>query len=487
MSTTETQGSLRRGLSARHIRFIALGSAIGTGLFYGSSAAIQAAGPAVLLAYTIGGAVIFIVMRALGEMAVRHPVAGSFGQYASRYVGPFAGFLTGWTYTFEMFVVALADVTAFGVYMGFWFPDVERWVWILAIVFVIAAVNLASVKVFGELEFWFSLIKITAIVAMIAGGIAIIVFGLANQSEHAAGVQNLFVDGFAPHGVWGILASLTIVMFAFGGTEVIGITAGEAQDPKKVLPKAINSVPVRILLFYVLTLTVIMMLQPWTTIDGSASPFVSIFDGLGLTGAAHVLNAVVVTAALSAINADIFGAGRMLHGLAEQGHAPKAFQRTTRNGVPFMTVLAMVGALLVGVVLNIWFHDQIFFLIAALATFATVVVWLMILVSHLRMKREIARERWLPSEFPMPFYPVAAWVALGVIGLVIVLIGVMPESRPALVVGVVWLAVLAVCYLVLVRGAGRRRVELVDETAAVPVVGDGPPAVEYEDAARPGE
>lgn len=487
MSTTETQGSLRRGLSARHIRFIALGSAIGTGLFYGSSAAIQAAGPAVLLAYTIGGAVIFIVMRALGEMAVRHPVAGSFGQYASRYVGPFAGFLTGWTYTFEMFVVALADVTAFGVYMGFWFPDVERWVWILAIVFVIAAVNLASVKVFGELEFWFSLIKITAIVAMIAGGIAIIVFGLANQSEHAAGVQNLFVDGFAPHGVWGILASLTIVMFAFGGTEVIGITAGEAQDPKKVLPKAINSVPVRILLFYVLTLTVIMMLQPWTTIDGSASPFVSIFDSLGLTGAAHVLNAVVVTAALSAINADIFGAGRMLHGLAEQGHAPKAFQRTTRNGVPFMTVLAMVGALLVGVVLNIWFHDQIFFLIAALATFATVVVWLMILVSHLRMKREIARERWLPSEFPMPFYPVAAWVALGVIGLVIVLIGVMPESRPALVVGVVWLAVLAVCYLVLVRGAGRRRVELVDETAAVPVVGDGPPAVEYEDAARPGE
>lgn len=414
-------------------------------------------------------------------------MAGSFGQYASRYVGPFAGFLTGWTYTFEMFVVALADVTAFGVYMGFWFPDVERWVWILAIVFVIAAVNLASVKVFGELEFWFSLIKITAIVAMIAGGIAIIVFGLANQSEHAAGVQNLFVDGFAPHGVWGILASLTIVMFAFGGTEVIGITAGEAQDPKKVLPKAINSVPVRILLFYVLTLTVIMMLQPWTTIDGSASPFVSIFDGLGLTGAAHVLNAVVVTAALSAINADIFGAGRMLHGLAEQGHAPKAFQRTTRNGVPFMTVLAMVGALLVGVVLNIWFHDQIFFLIAALATFATVVVWLMILVSHLRMKREIARERWLPSEFPMPFYPVAAWVALGVIGLVIVLIGVMPESRPALVVGVVWLAVLAVCYLVLVRGAGRRRVELVDETAAVPVVGDGPPAVEYEDAARPGE
>lgn len=471
MSTTQNPGSLRRGLTARHIQFMALGSAIGTGLFYGSSAAIQTAGPAVLLAYMLGGAVIFLVMRALGEMAVRHPVAGSFGQYASRYVGPFAGFLTGWTYTFEMFVVALADVTAFGVYMGFWFPQVERWVWILAVVFVIAAVNLASVKVFGELEFWFALIKIVAIVAMIVGGIAIIVFGFANPTGHETGVANLFAEGgFAPHGLWGVLASLTIVMFAFGGTEVIGITAGEAENPKKILPRAINSVPVRVLLFYVLALTVIMMIQPWDTIDGEASPFVSIFSGLGLAGAANILNVVVITAALSAINADIFAAGRMLHGLAEQGQAPRAFARTTKAGVPFMTVLTMVAALLVGVLLNVWFHDQIFFLIAALATFATVVVWLMILIAHARMKAEITRERRLPSEFPAPFWPVGNYLAMAVIVLVIVLIGVIPDSRPALVVGAVWIGLLALVYFGFVRGSGRRRMELVDETASIPVV-----------------
>ncbi|WP_025133197.1 amino acid permease [Leucobacter sp. PH1c] len=456
---------LRRGLTARHIRFMALGSAIGTGLFYGSAGAIQAAGPAVLLAYVIGGAAVFMVMRALGELAVRHPVSGSFGQYASRYLGPFAGFLTGWTYAFEMFVVALADVTAFGVYMGFWFPDVERWIWILALVLFIGAINLISVRVFGELEFWFALIKITAIVLMIAGGIAIIVFGLGTPSDGAAGLGNLVAHGgLFPTGLLGFLACFTVVMFAFGGIEVIGITAGEAQDPRRVIPRAINSVPVRILLFYVLTLTVIMSIQPWNTIDGSASPFVTIFDSLGLTGAAHVLNAVVITAAVSAINADIFGAGRMLHGLAQQGHAPRAFTRLTRSGVPWLTVVTMMGALLVGVLLNVWFQEQIFFLIAALATFATVVVWLMILLAHISMKRELARTGGLPSEFPVPLWPAASYAAVAFVLFVVVMIGVVESTRPALVVGLVWVALLALAYRVCVRGPGRTAVQLVDET-----------------------
>jgi len=468
---TSSSNGLRRGLNARHIRFIALGSAIGTGLFYGSSAAIQTAGPAVLFAYLVGGAVVFMVMRALGEMAVRHPVAGSFGQYASRYLGPYSGFLTGWTYVFEMFVVALADVTAFGVYMGFWFPNVERWVWILSAVFIIAAVNLVSVKVFGELEFWFSIIKITAIIAMIVGGITIIVFGLNNQHENAAGLHNLWDQGgLTPNGLWGLLSSFTIVMFAFGGTEVIGITAGEAQDPKKVIPKAINSVPVRILFFYILTLGIIMTLQPWNTINGEASPFVSIFSSLGLTGAAHVLNAVVITSALSAINADIFGAGRMLHGLAQQGQAPKAFMKTSKSGVPFLTVLAMVASLLLGVLLNIWFHDQIFFLIAALATFATVVVWLVILLSHVRMKAEIKRDGKLPSEFPVPLWPTGSYLAIGFIVFVIVMIGVLPDSRPALLIGALWIAILTAVYFLFLKGSGRTRIELVDETGMLPVV-----------------
>lgn len=287
-------------------------------------------------------------------MAVRHPVSGSFGQYASRYLGPLAGFVTGWTYVFEMAIVAIADVTAFSIYMGFWFPPVDRWIWILAIICLLAALNLLSVKVFGELEFWFSLIKVVAIIAMIVGGAAIIVFGFqAGGSTAARGLGNLVEHGgLFPNGFDGLLASFAVVMFAFGGIETLGITAGEASDPNKVIPKAVNTVPVRVLLFYVLTLGVLMSLFPWNEIGSNGSPFVQIFSGLGIPAAPHILNAVVITAALSAINSDVFGAGRILFGLSGQGHAPAVFGKVSRHGVPWMTVVMMAGILLVGVVLN---------------------------------------------------------------------------------------------------------------------------------------
>ncbi|HCW48268.1 MAG TPA: proline-specific permease ProY, partial [Erwiniaceae bacterium] len=276
---------LLRGLNARHIRFIALGSAIGTGLFYGSAAAIQAAGPAVLLAYLAGGAAVFIVMRALGEMAVRSPVSGSFGSYARHYLGPLAGFITGWTYTFEMIIVCLADVTAFGIYMGLWYPDVPRWIWVLSIIFFIGSLNLCHVRVFGEMEFWLSLIKVAAIIAMIAAGAGVIFFGFGH-SFPATGVENLWTHGgFAPAGFGGVIASLGIVMFAFGGIEIIGITAAEARDPEKVIPQAINTIPLRIILFYVCTLFILMAIFPWSSIGQQGSPFVLIFEGLGMQGA----------------------------------------------------------------------------------------------------------------------------------------------------------------------------------------------------------
>jgi len=303
---------LKRGLSARHIRFMALGSAIGTGLFYGSASAIQMAGPAVLLAYLIGGAAVFMVMRALGEMAVHNPVAGSFGQYASTYLGPMAGFILGWTYAFEMIIVCLADVTAFGIYMGFWFPEVARWVWVLGIVFLIGGLNLCNVKVFGEMEFWLSLLKVGAIVAMILGGFGIMLFGIHSAGDtQASGLSNLWAHGgFMPNGIGGLIASFAVVMFAFGGIEIIGITAGEAKDPQRVIPKAINAVPLRILLFYVLTLFVLMAIYPWPQIGSQGSPFVQIFSNLGIGSAATILNIVVISAAVSAINSDIFAAGR---------------------------------------------------------------------------------------------------------------------------------------------------------------------------------
>ncbi|WP_145127168.1 amino acid permease [Pseudomonas sp. URMO17WK12:I11] len=440
---------LKRGLTARHIRFMALGSAIGTGLFYGSASAIQMAGPAVLLAYLIGGAAVFMVMRALGEMAVHNPVAGSFGHYASTYLGPMAGFILGWTYAFEMVIVAIADVTAFGIYMGFWFPEVARWTWVLGIVLVIGALNLCNVKVFGELEFWLSLLKVGAIVAMILAGLGIMAFGFSQVgSGQAVGVGNLFEHGgFMPNGVAGLIASFAVVMFAFGGIEIIGVTAGEAKDPQRVIPKAINAVPLRILLFYVLTLFVLMCLYPWPQIGSQGSPFVQIFSNLGIGSAAAVLNVVVISAAVSAINSDIFGAGRMMYGLAQQGHAPKGFSRLSRHGVPWMTVVVMGAALLVGVLLNYLIPENVFLLIASIATFATVWVWLMILVTQVAMRRSMSREQMAELKFPVPFWPWGPALAIAFMGFVFGVLGYFPDTQAALLVGLVWLVFLVASYL----------------------------------------
>lgn len=442
---------LKRGLNARHIRFLALGSAIGTGLFYGSAGAIQLAGPAVLLAYLVGGLAVFMVMRALGEMAVHQPVSGSFGHYASRYLGPLAGFITGWTYTFEMVIVGMADVTAFGIYMGLWFPDVSQWIWVLSVVCFIGALNLCSVKVFGEMEFWLSLIKVVAIVAMIVGGAAIMMFGFG-QHEQATGFSNLWQHGgFMPNGITGIIASLAVVMFAFGGIEIIGVTASEARDPAKVIPKAINTVPVRILLFYVLTLMVLMAIYPWNSIGQHGSPFVEIFKSLGISSAAHVLNVVVITAAISAINSDIFGAGRMMYGMAQDGQAPKCFTKLTAGGVPWMTVLVMAIALLTGVVLNYLIPEKVFLIIASIATFATVWVWLMILLSQAAMRRQMSKEEAATLKFPVPFWPLAPALTIAFMAFVIALLGYFEDSRVALAVGVVWMAFLTLAWWMWVR------------------------------------
>ncbi|MGY2439497.1 amino acid permease [Pseudomonas sp. SDO52101_S400] len=445
---------LKRGLSARHIRFMALGSAIGTGLFYGSASAIQMAGPAVLLAYLIGGAAVFMVMRALGEMAVHNPVAGSFGHYASTYLGPMAGFILGWTYAFEMVIVGMADVTAFGIYMGFWFPEVSRWIWVLGIVSVVGGLNLCNVKVFGEMEFWLSLLKVAAIVAMILGGFGIMLFGISTAPGQATDISNLWTQGgFMPNGVGGLIASFAVVMFAFGGIEIIGVTAGEAKDPHRVLPKAINAVPLRILLFYVLTMLVLMSIFPWQQIGSQGSPFVQIFDHLGISSAATILNIVVISAAVSAINSDIFGAGRMMYGLAQQGHAPKGFARLSRNGVPWLTVIVMSCALLLGVLLNYLIPENVFLLIASIATFATVWVWLMILFTQVAMRRSMTAEQVAQLKFPVPFWPYAPMAAIAFMLFVFGVLGYFPDTQAALIVGVVWIGLLVLAYLTWVKPA----------------------------------
>lgn len=447
--------TLARGLTTRHVQFIALGSAIGTGLFYGSADAIRMAGPAVLLGYVAAGLAVFLVMRALGEMAVRDPGAGSFGRYARTYLGPLGGFVTGWMFVIEMLVVAVADVTALTIYLGHWWPEVPGWVWVVGAIALVTGLNLIHVKVFGETEFWLSLIKVTAIIAMIAAGLTILALGLQVPGGSHPTVENLWAHGgFAPYGLWGALLSLTVVVFAFGGIETLGLSAAEAEDPGHAIPRAINTIPWRVLLFYVGAIGVILCLAPWTTVDGRSSAFVQIFDAVGLPAAANVLNAVVITAAFSALNAITFSIGRMLHGLAEQGDAPRALARTNGRGVPVAAVGFVAAALTVGLVLNVLVPEGVFMLVASVASFATVFVWLMILLSHVAMKRQIARSELSPGGFPVPGWPVASWAAVAFMVGVLVLLGVGSASRPALWTGLVTLVVLVLAHRL---SAGPRR------------------------------
>ncbi|MGA9661074.1 MAG: amino acid permease, partial [Pseudomonas alloputida] len=285
-------GPLKRELGERHIRLMALGACIGVGLFLGSAKAIEMAGPAIMLSYIIGGLAILVIMRALGEMAVHNPVAGSFSRYAQDYLGPLAGFLTGWNYWFLWLVTCVAEITAVAIYMGIWFPDVPRWIWALAALGSMGAVNLVAVKAFGEFEFWFALIKIVTIIAMVLGGIGIIAFGFGNDGV-AVGISNLWSNGgFMPNGVTGVLMSLQMVMFAYLGVEMIGLTAGEARNPQKTIPQAIGSVFWRILLFYVGALFVILSIYPWNEIGSQGSPFVMTFERLGIKTAAGIINFV---------------------------------------------------------------------------------------------------------------------------------------------------------------------------------------------------
>jgi len=441
-----TRTTLKMVLSTRHIRFMALGSAIGTGLFYGSADAIRMAGPGVLIAYMVGGLAAYIIMRALGEMSVNNPQASSFSRYARDYLGPLAGYITGWTYCFEILIVAIADVTAFGIYMGVWFPDVQHWIWVLSVVLIIGALNLATVKVFGEVEFWLSLFKVATIIVMIVAGFGIIFWGIGNGGQ-ATGISNLWTHGgFVPNGWIGVVLSLQVVMFAFGGIEIIGITAGEAKDPQVSIPLAINTVPLRILVFYVGTLFVIMSIYPWNQVGTNGSPFVLTFQNLGIAAAATILNFVVITASLSAINSDVFGVGRMLHGMAEQGHAPKVFASVSRRGVPWVTVLAMMMAMLVAVYLNYLMPEKVFLVIASLATFATVWVWIMILFSQIGFRRTLTPEQQKALKFSLPGGTATAVVGILFLMFVIGLIGYFPDTRISLYVGMGWILLLLVSW-----------------------------------------
>ncbi|WP_462418769.1 amino acid permease [Kytococcus sp. Marseille-QA3725] len=449
--------NLERRLSTRHITFIALGTAIGTGLFLGSGSAIQVAGPAVLVAYAIAGLAIFVVMRALGEMVLRHPHAPSFVNFTEHYLGRVAGFVMGWIFAIELLLVGIADVTALRMYLGHWWPDVPGWVWMTLVIALVLLLNLAAVRFFGETEFWLTLIKVSAIVAMILLGVGLLLTG-AGLPGSQPGVEHLWQHGgFAPNGWGSVVVALTIVVFAFGGVETVGMTVAEARDPHTAMPKAINTVPWRILIFYIGSVGVMLCLAPWTSINDEQSPFVQVLDAVGLPAAGHVLNAVVVIAAFSALNAIVFATGRTLYDLAQHGRAPRALGLVRGNGVP-VAAIATVGVVLVlGLVANVIWPGVIFVLLASLASFATVFVWLMILAAHFVMRRRVARGELPDGAFPVPAWPVSSVLAMALLVTVLLAMGFSADTRPALVAGAIALVVLFSAGFLNVRRETARR------------------------------
>lgn len=454
---TETHTSLARNLHNRHIQLIAIGGTIGVGLFLGSAKAIHRAGPGLLVAYVIGGVAIFFLMRALGELLTYRPVAGSFATYADEFCGPFAGFATGWSYWFAWVVTVMAEITAIGIYVRYWLPDMPQWVPSLIALAALYGTNLLAVRVFGELEFWFALVKVVTIVALIAAGLWVIAFHTGALGATASFANLWSHGGLLPGGLLPVLLTLQIVMFAYEGVELIGVTAGEARNPEVVLPRATNGIIVRILVFYIGALLIIMSLVPWTELDPTVSPFVYAFSKLGIPGAAAIINVVVITAAASSCNSGLFSTGRMLWALAHRGQAPRAFGELNVRQVPAAGIHGSAAVMLIGVVLNYLVPERVFTMVTSVALVGTLWTWSVILVSHANYRRAVAAGRATAAPFRMPGAPYANWAALAFLVLVTALLGFDADTRVALYVAPVWFALLAAGYLRQRRRRGRSR------------------------------
>ncbi|MEW4225935.1 amino acid permease [Rossellomorea marisflavi] len=436
---------LHRGLEARHIQMIALGGTIGVGLFMGSASTIQWTGPSVLLAYAIAGIFIFFIMRAMGEMLYVEPSTGSFATFGHKYIHPLAGYMTAWSNWFQWVIVGMAEIVAVGAYMQYWFSDLPAWIPGIVAMAILGAANLISVKSFGEFEFWFALIKIITIVLMIFAGIGLIFFGLGNGGD-AIGLSNLWANGGFFAGGWsGFFFALSLVVAAYQGVELIGITAGEARDPKNTLTKAIQSIIWRILIFYIGAIFVIVTVYPWNELNSIGSPFVATFAKVGITAAAGVINFVVITAAMSGCNSGIYSAGRMLYTLGVNGQAPKSFTKLSRNGVPLLGTIGVMIGLGIGVILSYIAPENLFVYVYSSSVLPGMVPWFVILISQIRFRKMKGAELD-DHPFKMPFAPVTNYLTLAFLVAVLVGMWFNDDTRMSLIVGIVFLALVTISY-----------------------------------------
>ncbi len=448
---SENNDKLERKLSARHMKMIALGGTIGVGLFMGAKSTIGWTGPSVLLDYAIAGLFLYLIMRALGEMLYVHPVTGSFSQFASEYLHPVFGYLTAWSNVFQYIVVGISEVIAIGTYMQFWWPNLPTWLpGIIAIVFLCIA-NLVSVSAFGELEYWFALVKVVTIIAMIIIGLVVIVFGF--NGIHPTGISNIWSHGFFANGFKGFFFALAIVIASYQGIELIGVTAGEAENPKQTLVKAIQDTIGRILIFYIGAIFVILSIYPWDKISQIGSPFVETFSQVGITAAASIINFVVVTAALSGSNSGIYSASRMEFLLSEEGQLPKVFKKLNRHGVPYVSVISISAGILIGLFLNVLLPiffpsaNQIFVYVYSSSVLPGMVPWVVILVSQIRFRKQHPEEL-VNHPFKMPLSPISNYITLIFLAITLVFMFINSSTRIPLIIGIFFLLIMTLLYFV---------------------------------------
>lgn len=437
---------LQRNLTNRHIQLIAIGGAIGTGLFMGSGKTIATAGPSILLVYLIIGSALFLFMRAMGELLLSDQSYGTFADIVRDFLGPTMGFVVGWTYWLCWVVTGIADVVAITGYVHFWWPDLPSWIPVIATALLLFALNAMTVKAFGETEFWFAMIKIVAIVALIVVGVIMVAIGMQDNAGTTAAVSNLWVHGgIFPTGFMGFLGGFQIAIFAFVGIELVGTTVAETANPEKTLPKAINSIPVRVVIFYICALAVIMMVTPWNQIDKSQSPFVTMFSMTGLGMAASLVNLVVLTSAASSANSGIYSTSRMLFSLSIQGDAAPFFGRLSKRHIPQNALFLSCVFLLSGAVL-LAFGDSIlsvFTVVTATSATLFMVVWILVVISYLVYVRKYP-ERHKATIFPLPGGVFSAWFFIVFIAVMTVVLSLETESLQGLLMSAAWMVIITV-------------------------------------------
>ncbi|MFE6931511.1 amino acid permease [Streptomyces sp. NPDC057699] len=451
---------LAHGLKQRHLTMLGLGGVIGAGLFVGSGAGIAVAGPAVVVSYLIAGALAMLVMRMLGEMSAAMPASGSFSVHAERALGRWAGFSVGWLYWFMLVVVLAVEATAAAQIAHAWVPAVDQWLWVLLFMVVFTVANLTAVKNFGEFEFWFAALKVTAIVAFLVLGV-LAVLGFLPDTD-PVGLTNLTGQGgFLPNGWDGVVSGVLTVVFAFGGLEVVTIAAAETDDPARAVGRAVRSAVVRILFFYVGSMLVIVTVLPWTAQQAGLSPYVKVLDSIGVPSAGQIMNIVVFVALLSALNANLYGSSRMIFSLAERGEAPRGLLKVsgTRGaegspsggGVPRRAVLASVAFGFVSVLLNLEWPDTVFLYMLNSVGAVLLFVWGLIAASQLRLRRRLEREAPDALALRMWCFPYLTWVTLAGLLAVLLLMLTDDAARPQ----VLWSA--AATALVLLVAVVRER------------------------------